>query len=86
MSNQRRRQAKAAPKVEEAARTMGMQSQASSAQAMLGSMRAEDVANLVQSTMRAGVIPEHLRALIPPEARNLNKKDLTKLIRQLQNQ
>jgi hypothetical protein len=65
---------------------MGVSSQASTAQAMLGSMRAEDVANLVQSTMRTGAMPEHLKGLIPPEARNLSKKDLVKLIKQLQKQ
>ncbi len=86
LSSTRKRKVKTAPKIEEAARTAGLSAQASSAQAILGSMRAEDVANLVQSTLRSGVIPPSLQSVIPPEARNLNKKDLTKLIRQLQKQ
>ncbi len=86
LSSGRRRKQKTTPKIDEAARAAGLSSEAPSAHALLNSMSAEQVAELVQTTMRSGAIPPSLQSVIPPEARNLNKKDLTKLIRQLQKQ
>lgn len=75
---------KASAQIHEAAQQVGATSEAAQAHAMLNTMRAEDIANLVHSTVRSGAVPSQVMGLIPPEARNLSKKELVKLISQLQ--
>lgn len=85
LSSKRQRHApKAHAQISEAASSLGLSSQAASAHALLNSMRAEDVADLIRSTMRSGQVPEQFRGLIPPEARNLGRKEMIRLIEQLQ--
>ncbi len=47
-------------------------------------MDSERLADMVQSVINGGQMPEQLRQLIPPEARNLSRKDLVKVLKRMQ--
>jgi len=57
---------------------------ASTAQHLLGSQTPDQLAEMIKSVSKEGALPESLARLVPPEVRNLSKKELAKFIRQMQ--
>jgi hypothetical protein len=46
-------------------------------------MPAEQLAELIHTTIRNGTLPDSLKSFIPPEAAKLSKKQLVKLVQTL---
>jgi hypothetical protein len=53
------------------------------AQTLIRSMNSEKLADMIQQVVQGNQIPDSLKSMIPPEARNLSRKDLIKVLKRM---